>query len=157
MSVRADAETLRRIPIFQRCDPVALQILAFSSERMSVGIRDRILTEGKASDAAHLVLNGSFSILAGGREIGQAGPGILLGETAMIGGTLPTITAEARELSYVARISYEMFLKVAREYPDFGQAVLSELSSRLTSALQDFDMVREKLLSAGNMSGLKLR
>jgi CRP-like cAMP-binding protein len=157
MSVRADAETLRRIPLFQKCDPVPLQILAFASERMSVGINDRLLVEGKTTDSAYLVLNGEIAISAKGRDIGRAGPGMLIGETAMIGGTLSSVTAEARELCYVARISYETFLKVAREYPDFAQSVLNELSARLSMALQDFDLVREQLLAAGSMSGLKLR
>jgi hypothetical protein len=37
MSVRADAEALRGIPIFADCDPVHLQLLAFPQSASSSG------------------------------------------------------------------------------------------------------------------------
>ena len=33
MSVRADVETIRNIPIFSECEPAHLQLLAFSAVR----------------------------------------------------------------------------------------------------------------------------
>jgi CRP/FNR family transcriptional regulator, cyclic AMP receptor protein len=157
MSVRADADTLRRIPLFQNCDPVALQILAFASERMTVGIGDRLLVQGKTTDSAYLVLSGEIAVLADDEVIGIAEPGALLGETAMIGGTLSSVTVEARTLSYVSRITHVTFLKVAQEYPEFGQAVMQAMSLRLSHSVMDFDQVRDRLAQARNFGDLKLR
>lgn len=157
MSIRADAETLRRIPIFQNCDPVALQILAFASERMPAGIGDRLLTQGERTDCAYLVLSGEIAVVSDGVDIGLAEPGTFLGETAMIGGSPSSVTAEARSLAYVAKVSHEVFLKVAREYPEFGQAVLQAISSRVSSTLRDYDLVREYLVTAKAFADIKQR
>lgn len=154
MSVRADAETLRRIPIFQNCDVVPLQILAFASERMTVGIGEVLLQQGLATEAAYLVLNGSFTLTANGVEIGQAEPGSFLGETAMIGGTLSSVTATANDLCYVARISNATFVKVAREYPEFGEMVLRSFNRRVQTTLVELEAVRELMLSAKSFSDL---
>jgi CRP-like cAMP-binding protein len=154
MSVRVDAETLRRIPIFQNCDVVPLQILAFASERMTVGIGENLLEQGRATDSAYLVLNGTFRLTANGIEVGQAEPGSFLGETAMIGGTLSSITAVANDLSYVARISHGTFIKVAQEYPEFGEMVLRSLNRRVQTTLVELEAVRELMLSAKSFSDL---
>ena len=47
MSVRADAETLRQIPIFSECEPVHLQLLAFASERQHFVSGEAIISQGK--------------------------------------------------------------------------------------------------------------
>ncbi len=154
MSVRADAETLRRIPIFQNCDVVPLQILAFASERMTVGMGEVLLQQGLATDAAYLVLNGSFSLTASGKDIGLAEPGSFLGETAMIGGTPSSVSATANDLCYVARVSLATFTKVAQEYPEFGEMVLRSLNRRVQSTLVELDAVRELMLSAKSFSDL---
>jgi CRP-like cAMP-binding protein len=154
VSVRADAETLRRLPIFQNCDSVPLQIMAFSSERMTVGLKEQLLIEGQTTDCAYLVLSGSLVLSANGKEIGKAEPGAFLGETAMIGGTLSSLTAEADQLTYVARITRTMFTKVAEEYPDFGETVLRALNARVDETLAEFDQVRDLLMQAKSFSDL---
>jgi CRP-like cAMP-binding protein len=154
MSVRADAETLRRIPVFQACDPVPLQILAFTSERMTAALGEQLLTQGRATDSAYLLLSGRIALYLNGTEIGVAEPGSLLGETAMLGGTLSSITAEALDLSYVARISRAMILKVAEEYPEFGEAVFRAVSRRVQASLTEFNEVRDMLRSAKSFSDL---
>jgi CRP-like cAMP-binding protein len=154
MSVRADAETLRRIPIFQNCDAVPLQILAFASERLSAGERDVLLEQGVFTDSAYLVLNGGFSLARDGVEVGRAEPGAFLGETAMIGRSASSITAIATELSYVARISHATFTKVAQEYPEFGEMVLRTLNRRVQTTLAELETVREMMLDAKSFSDL---
>ena len=44
MSVRADADTLRRIPIFADCDPVPLQVIAFAAERQHFAAGEQIVS-----------------------------------------------------------------------------------------------------------------
>lgn len=154
MSVRADAETLRRIPLFQNCDAVPLQILAFSSERMTVGSGEVLLEQGKTTDSAYLVLNGQFTLMASGNEIGQALPGAFLGETAMIGGRQSSVTATADDLCYVARITHATFTKVAQEFPEFGEMVLRTFNRRVQTTLSELEAVRELMLSAKSFSDL---
>ncbi len=152
MSVRADAETLRRIPLFQDCDTVPLQILAFSSERLTIGLKEQVLRQGYATENAYLVLSGLFNLIVDGAVVGVAAPGTFLGETAMIGGTKSSLTAEADQLSYVASISRATFNRVAEEYPDFGATVLQSINARVTASLHEFDAVRDLLIQAKSFS-----
>lgn len=154
MSVRADAETLRQIPIFRDCESVPLQIMAFAAERQDFSAGEEILTEGKKARAAFFVLNGSVDLRQAGLAIGRAEPGSLLGEVAMIGGNASTLTAKALDLVSTARIGHELFLRVAKEYPEFGHAVLHNLSEKLVSSVREYEAVRQLLTKARKFSDL---
>jgi CRP/FNR family cyclic AMP-dependent transcriptional regulator len=145
MSVRADAETLRLLPVFRNCDPVALQILAFSAERVNFDLDDLLLEEGEPGDAAYLIMSGSVDILRGGKVQSVAEEGALLGENAMIAGLSYSLSARARGVVVAAKLPRDVFLRVATEYPDFGRAVIGALSERLSATVRDFDAVRVQL------------
>ena len=152
MSVRADAETLRQIPIFAECEPVHLQLLAFASERQQFVSGEAIVSEGKKAKSAFLLLSGNADIqqLSGfqNQSIAKAEPGALLGEVAMIGKISYAITALAMGSVSTARIDHSLFLRVASEYPEFGQSVFRVLARRLESSMRDFDGVREQFTRA---------
>lgn len=141
MSVRADAETLRSIPIFADCDPVHLQLLAFASERQLFRAGETLIEQGQAGISAFLVLNGEADLLVernGNEEvIGSAGPGALLGEVAMIGGAAYSVTARARAPLAAASISRNLFMRVAEEYPEFGRSVFRALGGKLEGSMAD--------------------
>lgn len=143
MSVRADVETIRNIPIFSECEPAHLQLLAFSAVREGFAPGQPLLSEGQAGNAAYLILSG-LALLSSRRdgEIGQAGPGALLGEVAMIGATAYSITATAAEPVATARIDRELFLRVAQEFPEFGTAVLRALSRKLDVSVKELGSAR---------------
>ncbi|MFM8745172.1 MAG: Crp/Fnr family transcriptional regulator [Aestuariivirga sp.] len=143
MNIRADIETLRRIPIFSDCDPVHLQLIAFSAERVSFEAGQAIIREGAEAAAACLVLGGEavLSTIGEGR-IGSAGPGAMLGEIAMIGERPYAVTATAVEPVTAARISRELFMRVAREFPDFGAAVFRVLAARLDQSMREIGAAR---------------
>lgn len=154
MSVRADAETLRQIPIFRECETVPLQIMAFAAERQEFSVGEEILTEGKKARAAFFVLNGSVDLRKLEHSIGRAEPGSLLGEIAMIGSNPSTLTAKALDLVSTARISHELFLRVAKEYPEFGRIVLHNLSEKLMGSVREFEAVRVLMNKARKFSDL---
>lgn len=143
MSVRADIETLRRIPIFSECDPLHLQLIAFSAERESFEPGQSIIREGSMAEAAYLMLSGEATLTnAAEGRIGTAGPGALLGEVAMIGERQYAISATAVESSTAARISRGLFMRVAREFPDFGAAVFRTLAARLDQSMREIGAAR---------------
>ena len=148
MSVRADAETLRQIPIFSECEPVHLQLLAFASERQAFVSGEAIISQGKKAKSAFLLLSGNADIRQAAGEQSQsvatAEPGAFLGEVAMIGKTTYAVTALALDSVSTARIDHELFLRVANEYPEFGQSVFRMLARRLENSMQDFESVRGK-------------
>ena len=152
MSIRADAETLRQIPIFAECEPVHLQLLAFASERQQFVSGEAIISEGKKAKSAFLLLSGNADILhfSGfqNQTIAKAEPGALLGEVAMIGKTSYAITALAMGSVSTARIDHSLFLRVASEYPEFGQSVFKVLARSLENSMRDFDGVRGQFTDA---------
>jgi CRP-like cAMP-binding protein len=154
MSVLADAETLRRIGIFKNCDSVPLQVMAFAAERQEFTIGEELISQGKKARVAFFILNGVVGLRENGKDLGVAEPGALLGETAMIGAGMYSISAVARDLVSTARISHELFLKVAKEYPDFGKTVLANLSEKLEASVREFDAVRVMLTKSRNFSDL---
>ncbi len=141
MSVRADAETLRSIPIFAECDPVHLQVLAFSSERQQFNAGEALMVQGEQGTSCFLILSGEAGLTveqSGNEEImGSAGPGALLGEVAMIGGAPYSVTARAKAPLSAAKISRGLFVRVAEEYPDFGRTVFRALSGKLDVSISD--------------------
>ncbi len=155
MSVRADVETIRSIPIFSDCEPVHLQLLAFSAVRESFEPGKTLVVQGTPGNAAYLILSGRVDISteeAG--PMGEAGPGALLGEVAMIGGSPYSITARAAEAVSTARIDRDLFLRVAQEFPEFGTAVLRSLARKLELSVSDLGRAREMLEKARSFRSL---
>jgi len=148
MSVRADAETLRQIPIFAECEPVHLQLLAFASERQFFVSGEAIISQGKKAQSAFLLLSGNADIRQAtdsqSQSVATAEPGAFLGEVAMIGKSTYAISALALGPVSTARIDHSLFLRVANEYPEFGQSVFRVLAQRLENSMQDFESLRGK-------------
>ena len=141
MSVRADAETLRSIPIFADCDPVHLQVLAFASERQQFRAGESLIVQGEKGTASFLILSGEANLLIERNgiqdTIGYAGPGALLGEVAMIGGAAYSVTVRAKTPISAAKIERGLFMRVAEEYPEFGKTVFRTLGGRLDESMTD--------------------
>jgi len=114
MSVRADAESLRQIPIFRECDAVPLQVMAFAAERQNFLPGETIIAQGKKATSAFFLMTGTARVLTGEQEVGWAEPGALLGELAMISGALYAVTAIAAESVTAARIDNALFLSLAQ-------------------------------------------
>ena len=152
MSVRADAESLRHIPIFKDCDPVALQVMAFAAERQNFLMNEPLFHEGQQARSAYFIMNGQVSLRQRGAEIGVAAPGSMLGETAMIGGTAYSITAVAIDSVSTARIDQALLRRVASEYPEFGRAVAFALSRKLDASIKELEQVRTLMTRGRRLS-----
>jgi CRP/FNR family transcriptional regulator, cyclic AMP receptor protein len=142
MSVRADAESLRNIPLFRECEAVPLQVMAFAAERQTFAPGETLIGEGNRAKSAYFILQGNVTLKQGNRTIGLAEPGALLGELAMIGNTQYALTAVAEIPVSTARIDRALFLRVANEYPEFGAAVVKALSDKLGTSTRELDAVR---------------
>jgi CRP-like cAMP-binding protein len=155
MSVRADVETIRNIPIFSECEPAHLQLLAFSAVRESFEPGSTLLVQGEAGKAAYLILNGQVEIsTAEAGPIGEAGPGALLGEVAMIGERPYSVTATAVDTVSTARIDRDLFMRLAREFPEFGTAVFGVISRQLDGVMGDLNAARKQFEKARSFRSL---
>ena len=155
MSVRADVETFRDIPIFSECDPVHLQLLAFSAVRQTYEAGDAVIRQGGQDAAAYLILSGSVDLsTTEAGHVGAAGPGALLGEVAMIGGSAYSSTGIAAEPVSAVRIDRELFMRVATEFPEFGAAVFRALAHKLEGSVSELASTREGFENARSFGSL---
>jgi CRP-like cAMP-binding protein len=152
MSVRANAESLRQIPLFADCDPAHLQVMAFASERVELAAGADLFRSGSNGSAAFLILSGEAEVWKSlGDErlsVAIAGPGAFLGELAMIAGVAYSVNATAKSPLIATRISREIFMRVVGEFPDFGTRVMNALSRKLTGSIDDFARIRHMFESA---------
>src|SRR5262249_19790172 len=130
MTIEDEIAFLERIPTLRWLGPPALRILAIGAEGYRLEAGQVLFSAGDAADCAYAIQEGSFT-LKPERGEGEmvAGPGTLLGESALLAETKRPATATAREPSAVLRISRTMFRKMLEGYPE-GALGLRDLTPR---------------------------
>ena len=128
--------------------------MAFAAERQNFASGQTIIKQGETAAAAYFLLNGTAELQQGRSNVGQAEPGSLLGELAMLGGSSYSLTAIATAPVSAVRIDNALFQRVATEYPEFGRAVLDALSEKLGTSMRELESVRGLLTKAKSFSNL---
>jgi CRP-like cAMP-binding protein len=151
MTIEDDIAFLERVAFLRRLGPPALRILAISAESYRVEPGQVLFTAGESADGAYIVQRGSLSLQPQSRGEAEviAGPGTLLGESALLAETLRPATATAREGSTVLRISRAMFLKMLEGYPDAAQRLREVIVARADQWARDMENVRAALAPGG--------
>jgi CRP-like cAMP-binding protein len=106
-----------------------------------------LFNAGEAADGAYVIRRGSIGLSPGkpGEPEVVAGPGTLLGETALLAATTRPATAIARENSTVLRIARTMFLRMLEGYPDAAQRLREMMAARVDQWTRELDNVRAAL------------
>jgi CRP-like cAMP-binding protein len=148
MTIEDDIAFLERIPILRRLGAPALRIIAIGAENRRIEPGQVLFTAGEPADGAYIVQRGSFNLQPGrsGETDLIAGPGTLLGESALLAETTRPATATAREGSTVLRISRAMFLKMLEGYPDAAHRLREVIAARADQWARDFENVRASLV-----------
>ena len=147
MTIEDDIAFLERVPMLRRLGAGALRILAIGAESYGVQAGEVLFTAGDAADGAFIIQHGSFSLKPerpGEPEV-IAGPGTLLGESALLAETRRPATATAREVSQVMRISRAMFLKMLEGFPDAALRLREVFVSRTDQWAREMENVRNAL------------
>jgi CRP-like cAMP-binding protein len=147
MTIEDDIAFLERIPILHRLGPAALRILAIGDEGYRVEQGQVLFTAGDIADGAYAIQHGSFTLRPERGTAGDviAGPGTLLGESALLAETTRPATATAREPSTVLRISRAMFLKMLEGYPDAAHRLREVIAARADQWAREMESVRDTL------------
>jgi CRP-like cAMP-binding protein len=151
MTIEDDIAYLERIPLLRRLGTGALRILAIGVESYDLQPGQALFAAGDSADGAYIIQRGSVSLKperAGEPEV-IAGPGTLLGESALLAETRRPATATARESSTVMRISRSMFLRMLEGYPDAAQRLRELMASRADQWAREIENVRATLLPDG--------
>ena len=147
MTIEDDIAFLERIPVLRPLGAPALRILAIGAEGYRVEPGQVLFMAGDPADGAFVVQRGSFTLrLERGAEADiVAGPGALLGESALLAETTRPVTATAREDSIVLRIPRAMFLKMLEGYPDAARRLREVIAARADQWAREMDNVRATL------------
>ena len=145
MSIEDEIAFLESVPILRRLGNGALRSLAIAAETYSMRPGEVLFSAEEVADGAYIVQQGSVSLKpAHGPEI-VAGPGTLLGESALLAEIKRPATATAREPAKLMRISRATFLKVLDSYPDAAERLRDLLASRTDQWAREMANIRATL------------
>ena len=151
MTIEDDIAYLERIPLLRRLGSGALRIVAIGVESYDLQPGQILFAAGDSADGAYIIQRGSVSLKperSGEPEV-IAGPGTLLGESALLAETRRPATATARESATVMRISRAMFLRMLEGYPDAAHRLREMIASRADEWAREMENVRATLLPGG--------
>ena len=147
MSIDEDIRFLERVPGLAMLGREPLRIVAIGAESRSIQGGDVLFRRGEAAEAAYVVQEGSFRLTADEtRDPGETvGPGMLIGDIALLTETKRPVTATACEPSTVMRIPRSLFLKMLESYPDAARQLRDNLLAHTEQATRELRKVRGSL------------
>ena len=135
MTLEAEVQSLRQVPMFRDVDPARLKLLAFTSERVNFSDGQRFFSQGDPSDAAYVILDGRASVLlntpGGEIQVAELGSNALVGEMGILSDTPRSATIMAAEPTTALRIDKRVFLELLAQFPQMSLAIMRELAKRL--------------------------
>lgn len=154
MSINAEVETLRTIPMFRTIDPGKLRLLAFISERMTLRPGEVMCTQGEMGDSAFIILEGQADVLidtgdGGQRKVAEIGKNDVVGEMSLLCDSARTATVAASSEVTALAISKDNFFRILQEFPEVSLEVMRVLARRLERTTRDLAEVRGQLASTG--------
>lgn len=144
MSLDAESERLREIPMFRDLDAAKSKLVAMSSDRLEYVAGDLVFEEGGVSDSVYFMLRGSVKITrqVDDKEIELAtlSGTAVLGETGVICGRSRSARVIAVEETMMLRTDAHVFKELLHQVPQVTIALAKELADRV-------DATSEKLLA----------
>jgi CRP-like cAMP-binding protein len=135
MTLEAEVQSLRQVPMFKDIDPARLKLLAFTSERVQFAGGQRFFSQGDPSDSAYVILDGRASVLLstpnGEIQVAELAGNALVGEMGILSDTPRSATIMAAEATTALRIDKRVFLELLAQFPQMSLAVMRELAQRL--------------------------
>jgi CRP-like cAMP-binding protein len=158
MSIEDDIACLEEVPTFRLLGPNALRILAIGCESRALDEGEVLFAAGDPADSGYVIQDGSFQLeTTAGRanepSVVMVGPGVLLGELALIIDTARPVTATAAEPSTVMRISRHLFRKTLEGFPEAAQRLRDHMADRAQETAEEISQVRATLDPGQDQAG----
>ncbi len=114
-----------------------LDIFRNEPETRAFAPGETLFSEGDpAPSHMHAILEGEVEILRGGRVVGRASAGEIVGEMALIDHVPRSATVRALAACRTALVSERRFLFLVQQHPAFALAMLRMLTHRLRGNLE---------------------
>ena len=143
MTLESDVRRLAGARPLDALPREALQLLAFSCEKRALRAGEKLFSRGEAAEGAFFVLHGEIALRKDEAER-RAGPGALLGETALLAETVRPADAAAECDSVVLSIPRETFRRVLTEFPESAAKIQRVAEARAKSLLSRLEVVRRR-------------
>jgi CRP-like cAMP-binding protein len=153
MTIEDDIAFLERVPTFAQLGFSALQIVAIGSETKQLKDGEVLFRAGETADAGYVIQEGSLKLTKHDPKRSDPsvtlGPGVLIGELALVTETVRPVTAIAAEATTVIRISRSLFRKVLEGFPEAARLMRDRLAERANQASDEISAVRGTLDPGG--------
>ena len=155
MALEDDIATLSGAPLFGLLDRDALRLVAFAAEARVLRTGDVLFRRGDRADGGYVVKFGSIALTQrdGGAPDFVAGPGAVIGRTALFARVTRPATATARELSTVLRVSPSLMRRVLEEFPAAAEAMRDVMEDELVHLTRGLEGVRQRLVAIDAAAG----
>ena len=149
MSIESDIAVLEQVPMLRALGRSALRMIALGAETREVLAGETLFRPGDRIDGAFVVQAGSFQLStdpaqAGGKVI-EVGPGIMLGEFALVAENARPLCATAQGPCTVIRISRSMFRKILEDDADAAVRLHDYVAQRARQSIAEVLEVRRNL------------
>lgn len=135
MSIEAEVQALRQVPMFRDIDKGRLKLLAFTSDRVRFSAGQYVFKRGDASDAAYVILDGEAHILldtpTGPLKLTEFHAHDIMGEMGVLAEIPRSASIRAATDLMVLRIDKQVFLELLEQFPQISIAIMRELAHRL--------------------------
>jgi len=145
MSIDDDVALLERVPTLRLLGRESLRMLAIGSEQRTIYSGEYLFRLGEEADAGFIVQRGAFRIDDGAGAQAVAGPGMLIGELALVVAMRRPSSATAMENSTVIRIARSLFQRVLESDPAAARRLRDEFAARTSQLASDILMAGAKL------------
>jgi CRP-like cAMP-binding protein len=145
MSIEDDVALLERVPTLRLLGRDSLRMLAIGSEQRSVKGGDMLFVRGDEADSGFVIAQGAIRIDDGAGAETVAGPGMLIGELALVVAMQRPSSATALENSTVIRIARSLFQRVLESDPAAARRLRDDFATRTSQLASDILMAGAKL------------
>jgi len=148
MSLDGDIAILEQVPMLKALGRGALRLIAMGAETRQVEEGEILFKPKDRIDCAYLVQDGLFNLKVdpvSSMKMMEAGPGVLLGEFALISDAVHPLSAIAQGPCTVMRISRSMFRKILEDDADAAVRLRDFLAQRARKSMADMLQVRDTL------------
>jgi CRP-like cAMP-binding protein len=140
VTLDAEVDALRRVPLFRGIDATKLRLLAFISDRSHFAPEEHLCDQGDEGDSAFIILGGEAEVRVrtgdSERTVARVGEHSIVGEIAILCDVPRTATVVAATEMDVLTISKDGFLSLLKEFPDMSLEVMRTLAQRLDRTTQ---------------------
>jgi len=149
-SLDTDVGILGKVPFFAGFALEHLKLIAISAESRSLPEKLLLFDEGQLLHSAYVIVSGSLKSehrIANADRVDrrEIGPGVLLGERALILDARATESVRVETRTRVLQIRKLMFRKLLQEHPEMASILRSRLTRHVVNMASGFNQVAERL------------